>query len=112
MFFVRKKVWLPAAIQRIFAFLLSFQLMTFTFFVIGNVQSFLDTTQFLLLRIQKVSGILFLFFGMYTVIAQFFSWYYEKKVLLLRFVLVLIGFAAGIIPIIVVYFFSMWTYPV
>ena len=96
-------------ILRIFTFLLSFQLMTFSFFVIGNYQNFLDSTQFLLLRIQKISGLLFVFFGVYTLIAQFFSWYFDKKVRILRFVFILIGFIVGIIPIVIVYFFSMWT---
>lgn len=109
MFFVRKKIWLFEAIQRIFTFLFSFQLMTFAFFLIGNYQNFLDRTQFFLLKVQKFSGILFLFFGFYTVISQFFSWYFEKKIRAGKFLLLLGEFVIGAVPVVIVYFFSMWT---
>lgn len=112
MFFIRKKIWLPTAIQRLFVFFLSFQLMTFAFFVLGNFQDFLEQTLHFLLQIQKISGIIFLLFGIYALISQFAAWYFEKKIRFARFLLILIGFIAGLIPVGIVYFFLLWTYPV
>lgn len=109
---MRKKIWLPVVIQRTFAFMLSFQLMTFTFFVIGNFQNFLDSTQNLLLAIQKTSGILFILFGLYAILTQFFLWFYERKIRFIRFIITIAGFAVGCVPIVIVYFFLIWTLPI
>jgi hypothetical protein len=111
MFFVRQKVWLPILTRRIFSFLLSFQIITFVLFVLGNIQEFLDSTQMLLLSIQRFSGIFFICFGMYTILSQIIAGIVEKKFYVLRFIATIAGYILGIGMVVIVFFFLTWTSP-
>lgn len=111
MYFIRKKIWLPIIINRIFVFLLFFIIMNFCFFLIGNFQSFLDSTQLLLLRLVRTAGIFFIIFGGFTIPGQIFSWFYDKKFKPLLFIITCIGYGIGAGLTVLVYFFLSWLTP-
>ena len=61
-------VWLPKIIRRISQLLFITALLVFSTFIIGNLQGFLDITQFILLNIFEITALIFIVSGLYHII--------------------------------------------
>lgn len=104
--------WLGPLLNKIFIFLFVFQLIVFFYFILGNFQNFVDSTQTILLTIQKVSGIFFIFYALYSILMQIISGVTKKGFSTGRFILTIIGFILGTGIVLIVYLFLTLVIPV
>jgi hypothetical protein len=104
--------WLGSLVNKIFVLLFVFQVIVFFYFVIGNFQEFVDSTQLTLLRIQKVSGIFFIMYAVYSILMQIFTGAAKRGFSAVRFILTIVGFIVGAGMVIIVYFFLTIVTPV
>lgn len=96
-FMDKQKVFFMRVVQRIDVFLFSYVLVLLFFFLVGNFQKFLDSSQTILLTLISFFSILLLGFSCISLLgAFFFSIYQKTTVYLLQalFTLVLIAFSA------------------
>lgn len=63
-------LWLPSAAARITIFLFFFSMLVMSLFLLGNFQSFLDTTQTMLLAIFEGSSLLYVVAALYWVVVR------------------------------------------
>ncbi len=61
----RRPIWLQTVLARACVFTFALSVISFSLFLLGNLQEFLDTTQEMLLRIASVSSFLYLLVGLY-----------------------------------------------
>lgn len=64
------RLWLPSAVTRISIFLFFFSLLVLSLFLLGNFQSFLDSTQTMLLHIFESSSLLYVVSVIFFVIMR------------------------------------------
>ncbi len=108
----RDILWIQSIIHKSFLLFFLFQILVFFFFIMGNFQNFADSTQVLLLKIQKVSGVLFILFTLYNIAMQIGAGIAGFRFLPGRFVFTIIGFAVGTALVVLVYFFLARITPV
>jgi hypothetical protein len=72
--------WLPVALIRINVLVFLTALLTLFLFAVGNFQNFLDSTQFLLLRLLEVASLLCVLFGSYSFITHLWMRRRRKKI--------------------------------
>jgi hypothetical protein len=108
----KQSFWLGTLLNKIFVFLFVFQLIVFFYFIIGNFQNFVDSTQIILLTIQKVSGIFFIIYALYSILLQIISGVMKKGFSTGRFILTIIGFTLGTGIVLIVYLFLTLVIPV
>lgn len=65
-----QELWLPSAAARITLFLFFFSLLVMSLFLLGNFQSFLDSTQTMLLAVFEGASLLYVVAALYWVIVQ------------------------------------------
>lgn len=104
--------WLGPLVNKIFVFLFVFQAIVFFYFVVGNFQDFVDSTQILLLKVQKVSGIFFIIYAVYSILVQIVYGAARKGFSLVRFCFTIVGFLVGSGMVIIVYFFLTLVTPI
>jgi len=104
--------WLGPLVNKIFVLLFVFQVIVFFYFVIGNFQEFVDSTQLTLLKIQKVSGIVFIMYAVYSILMQIFTGAARRGFSAVRFILTIVGFIVGAGVVIIVYFFLTIVTPI
>ncbi|MBN2535314.1 MAG: hypothetical protein JXB88_20710 [Spirochaetales bacterium] len=85
-----RKTWLFSLLGRLTIFFVLFSLLLLFLYIIGNYQEFLDSSQFLLLKLLEIISLFGAICGMYYIFFLFFIALLEKKILILRFILTIL----------------------
>ena len=103
-----RKSWLFSLLGRLTVFFVLFSLLILFLYIIGNYQEFLDSSQFMLLKILEVVSLFGGISGMYYIFFLFFVAITEKKLMVLRFVLTIISIFLCIFLFAGIKFLSSW----
>lgn len=106
-----RKTWLFSLLGRLILFFVLFSLLILFLYIIGNYQEFLDSSQFLLLKILEVVSLFGGICATYYIFFLFFIVLVEKKLLILRFILTIISIVLCIILFSGIKFLSSWFNP-
>jgi flagellar biosynthesis protein FlhB len=104
----RYRLWLTVSLKRISLFLLFFLSITFFFYILGNFQLFLDSTQRLLLQMAEISSLLFLFAVLYYCLLLVISAFVDKLFRVFSFISSLLGIALGLVSYFGIKFLFTW----
>ena len=86
-----KIIWLPDVINKITLFMFLMSLLVFLTFMAGNVQGFIDSTQILLLKLFRVTALIFIVTGVYNLLIDIVVIMRNRRVYSLRVVFTVIG---------------------
>jgi hypothetical protein len=103
-----KDTWLFSLLGRLTFFFVVFSLFIFSLYIIGNFQEFLDSSQFLLLKLLEIISLFAGIFSLYYIFFLMFIAIMEKKVMPLRFILTSLSILLSILLFSGIKFLSSW----
>lgn len=101
-------LWLPSVVGRVCVFLFFFTLATILLFLLGNFQSFLDSTQLFLLHLFDISCVVFVVACLYYIAVLISMAVRQKQVRVFRLVIAIAGAAVFASLYVVVRFLLAW----
>jgi len=108
MFNELKGTWLFSVLGRLTFFFVIFSLFILSLYIIGNYQEFLDSSQFLLLKMLEIISLFAGISSMYYIFFLLFIALIEKKIMLLRFILTSLSIILSIVLFSGIKFLSSW----
>jgi hypothetical protein len=104
----RKYEWLLTVLQKVSLFLAISSIVTVFYYIIGNFQDFLDSTQIILLRLIEIITLAGFIIELYLLVMLIVIAVKDKRMFAFRFVstVVLFGYFLGIY--IIIKFVSSW----
>lgn len=93
----KQKIYFIRLMQRVNIFLFVYLFLLLFFYIIGNFQSFLDSSQMIILRLMSYISILLFFLSFFAIIFSiFFALYQKTFVYFGRLVFNIVSCAAGV----------------
>ncbi len=95
-------------LRRIFMFFFSMTILVLFLYLLGNRQEFLDSTQFMLLKMITAGATISVFIGFFTMVTIIVLTFHTKRIYLGEFTLILLTVAISAVIVMVVNFLDVW----